>query len=184
MALMDCDVVMVHGITCPECGGWQIPRVEQINFPEGATAGQVQSEKLATYVCECCGAELNDVAINRAARLDAATIQEALDLLDSGDPDAFYDAAQLLGYRPQVWDSELWWWVPLDPAQAPPRPARVGVQFSAFVSPFVQLGEIAAQAIRARGDTEADHTLANRYLAIPHKHIAAVRSEDHILRPV
>ncbi|MCE1171626.1 MAG: phage terminase large subunit family protein [Azovibrio sp.] len=81
-------------------------------------------------------------------------------------------------YRPHVWDSKAQAW---EPCPAVERPIKVGFHFSAFCSPFVSLGKIAAQAIRGQKDPKAEVTLYNKMLALPYRPEEALRSEDLIL---
>ena len=154
--LIKSQVIMVFGAVCPDCGEWQIMRREQMRWDEGLNTdpGRVQAENLAWYECGHCGAAWGELERRRAVK--------------SGS------------YRPMTWDPSSWWWQPVD-NPPPGRPASVGFHFSAFYSPFVPLGEIAAAAIRAEDGAEAAHDLANKYLALPFKHHQAARSSDELL---
>jgi phage terminase large subunit GpA-like protein len=125
---------------------------------------------------------MSDLDIRRQIRIDEPTRQLMRQaMLEPGRVDIM-EIAKRCGYRPCRWNEAEWNFetIPADTVTA--RPPKVGVQFKAFVSPFVTLGEIAAQAIKAQTDPEAAHTLYHRYEAMPYKHVAAARSEDHILR--
>ena len=182
MAFEDCGVTLAHGITCPDCGNWQVPNPEQLKWPKGADPDRVEAEHLAHYQCEFCGRELSKLDIRRACRIPEEHRETLRLMIDGSTPLNFMRAARLCSYRPVAWDREAWWFKELPVEDLPQRPPKVGIHFSAFVSPFVPLSEIAAQAIRAQSDSEADHTLHNRYLAIPYQHVAAAKSEDHVLR--
>jgi phage terminase large subunit GpA-like protein len=53
------DRRMFH-VACPRCGHWQALRFPQVKWPEGASAEEIQTHRLARYECEGCEAHLDD----------------------------------------------------------------------------------------------------------------------------
>ncbi len=152
--LLKCQEVRVYMAKCPHCGGLVIMRPEQLRWDEDL-AGQpdrIEGEDLAWYECQLCQGPWG--------RLERRL------------------AVQNGGYQPQRWNSRAQWWEPCEPVA---RPIKVGFHFSAFHSPFVSLGKIAAQFIKAQKDPKAEVTLFNKMLALPYRSEQAARSEDLIL---
>lgn len=160
--LMKCQVIMVFGARCPHCGGWQIMRRDQLKWDESMAndPDRVESEGLCWYECEHCDEALSEAARRQAARMGS--------------------------YRPHRWvtseEGDQPWWEPIQDDEVPADPVSVGFHYSAFYSPFVPMARIAAQAIRAETDPAEEHDLYNRFLALPFRHQAQAKSEDHILR--
>lgn len=153
--LLRCQELRVYMARCPACGELQIMRREQLKW-DAEVAGdpaRVETEDLAWYECEHCRALWGEAERRQAVREGC--------------------------YRPHRWDAERGWFKPADPAT---DPASVAFHFSAFYSPFVSLGEIAARAILAEHDPQAEHDLCNRYLGLPYREERVARQEDHILR--
>ncbi len=152
-ALLNAQEVRCYEVVCPSCGQGQIMRLEQLRWDESITdPNRLAAEHLAWYECESCGQPWHEAERRRAVRAG--------------------------GYTPQRWDRETRWWAPAEKQAAP---ASVAFWFSAFVSPFVPLGEIAAAALRAQADKALEHNLYNKYLALPWRNEAAARDEDAVL---
>jgi len=152
--LVKCQEVRVYMAKCPHCGGLQIMHPEQLRWDQELTGqpDRIEGEDLAWYECELC-----EGAWGRLERRLA--VQEG-------------------AYQPHRWDSRAQWWEPCQPVA---RPIKVGFHFSAFHSPFVSLGKIAAQFIRAGQEAKAAVTLYNKVLALPYRGEQAARSDDLIL---
>jgi phage terminase large subunit GpA-like protein len=151
--LMLCQEIRVFMARCPHCGEYQIMRKEQLRWDDSLSdPDRLEAEGLGWYECEHCQAPWGEAERRQAVKAGA--------------------------YRPHLWDAEERWW---KPATAARRPIKVGFHFSAFYSPFVPLGEIAAQAMRAQDDPQADQDLHHKYLALPWKSERAAREEDHVL---
>ncbi len=152
-AFLACQEKWAYAIRCPHCGQLQIPGDHGLRWDASITdPGRLQSENLAWYECEHCQAPLSDGDLRLATA--------------AGD------------YLCVAWDPDARWWLPAEPAK---DPVRVGFWFNAFVSPFIPLGEIAAQALRAKDDPQEDHDYHHRYLALPYRDERAPLEEDSIL---
>ncbi|MFH1033814.1 MAG: terminase gpA endonuclease subunit [Pseudomonadota bacterium] len=152
--LCKCQEVRVYMARCPFCAELQIMRREQLRWDDSLTddPDRVEAENLAWYECEHCQAGWTDLEKRRAVQAGC--------------------------FQPHRWDSKAQWW---DPAPPVSRAIKVGFHFSAFYSPFVSLGKIAAQAIKALSDPQAEVTLFNKMLALPYRSEQATRSEAVIL---
>ncbi len=152
--LLRCQEVRVYMARCPHCDRLQIMRLEGLRWDDevDATPDRVEAENLAWYQCAHCAQPWSEMDRRRAVRHGQ--------------------------YQPHHWDPQERWWTPCDPVE---RPIRVGFHFSAFYSPFVSLGQIASQAIKARTDSKVEQALYNRYLALPWKQDTVERQEDEIL---
>jgi phage terminase large subunit GpA-like protein len=152
--LMKCQEIRVYMARCPDCGKLQIMQKDQVKWPAEAEADpdRIWSEALAWYECKHCSSQWNEAKRKLATRLGA--------------------------YRAHRWDPESRWWIPAEPKK---KPISVGFHFSAFYSPFVPLGKIAAMIIKAQSDEAANHELHNAFLALPYRNERASRVEDEIL---
>lgn len=153
--LVKCEVINAYMAKCPACGQLQIMKVEQLRWDEelDGEPDRIQAGNLAWYECEHCLSPWGEAERRRAVR--------------DGD------------YGPHRWDSKERWFYPVPPV---PDATREGIHFSAFYLPSVTLGEIAALAIKAKSDPEAEQELYQSYLAIPRNNERAPRQEDSILR--
>jgi phage terminase large subunit GpA-like protein len=153
--LCKCQEVRVYMARCPLCDELQIMRREQLRWDGDLEfePDRVEADNLAWYECEHCQAPWGEVERRRAVQAGA--------------------------YLPHQWDGKAQWWEPRPPIR---RAIKVGFHFSSFHSPFVTLGKIAAQVIKALADPKADVTLFNKMLALPYRSEQATRSEDVILQ--
>ena len=152
--LLKCQEIRVYMARCPDCGELQIMRKDQVRWPKEAESDpdEIQARALAWYECEFCESKWTSAKRRLATRMGA--------------------------YRPHTWDSEERWWKPTEPKE---KPISVGFHFSAFYSPFVALGKIAATIIKAEHDEDVKHALYNQILALPYRNESTPREEDEIL---
>jgi phage terminase large subunit GpA-like protein len=152
--LVKCQEVRVYMARCPHCNKLQIMRHEQLHWDDSLNGqpDRVEGEDLAWYECEHC--------MGIWGRMERRL------------------AVQQGCYQPHLWNTREQWW---EPCESVARPIKVGFHFSAFHSPFVTLGKIAAQVMKAQKDVKAEVTLFNKMLALPYQSEQAARTEDLIL---
>lgn len=153
--LIKCQTIMVYHARCPKCGEMQVMVRAGLKWDESLESDpdRVAAENLAWYECRKCQALWQEAERRKATAAG--------------------------GYLPMAWDKEKRLW---QPAQSITNPRSIGFHFSAYYLPIVQLGEIAALAIKAKNDPGADIELHQSYEAIPYRNEMSERVEDELLR--
>jgi phage terminase large subunit GpA-like protein len=156
-AFEDCEDKRYFHVPCPHCGEFQRLVFGQIRFdaPELkkitdkiARAAYIEQHQAAHYACIHCGEAIREHHKPKMLELAAATAQRGW----------LSAANETTGYAGQSIDRDG------NISGDRPKARRIGFHISAIYSPWVSFSDIAAQFIRATGDTGKMMEFRNQWL--------------------
>jgi phage terminase large subunit GpA-like protein len=141
-----------YWLPCRHCSAWQLLRFERIVWPKGATARQVERDRLAKYHCEHCAAEITDADKQQMLRAGVWV------------PQAFSVAQWLAGERERD------------------REPRRSYHLSSLYSPWLSWCDMASKWLRSCDDPATLQNWVNSWLAEPFEDKIDAPTEEAVER--